>query len=272
MSAILNAGKSALVLCLVAAAFLAVHQSAYGQAATKGPQPRKLRVVVFGAHCDDPESAAGGLIASLDPRRARGDLRLCDLLPRRSEVLRPARGRSPPRGSHGGLQDPRCNPQVLPLRPRKTHGRRSDGEGGFGVVRRDQARHCRDALAAGHASQSPRHRFDGVAVLQAFRRVEPLLLRGRRGHAIFGLLSRAVPRHRRRFWRRRNRHASATRVRSRRLRGGRCTSRCTATGAFSAECPTPRPTHWSRPSPAVRCCPCSSCRSGIDRRRQGFCV
>jgi N-acetylglucosamine malate deacetylase 1 len=34
-------------------------------AAEPGAGPRKLRVVVFGAHCDDPESGAGGLIASL---------------------------------------------------------------------------------------------------------------------------------------------------------------------------------------------------------------
>ena len=36
-----------------------------GAEPTKEPQARKLRVVVFGAHCDDPESAAGGLIALL---------------------------------------------------------------------------------------------------------------------------------------------------------------------------------------------------------------
>jgi N-acetylglucosamine malate deacetylase 1 len=65
MSRTLSACKSGLLMCLVAAAFLAAQQSACGQATTKGPQPRKLRVVVFGAHCDDPESGAGGLIAAL---------------------------------------------------------------------------------------------------------------------------------------------------------------------------------------------------------------
>jgi LmbE family N-acetylglucosaminyl deacetylase len=40
-------------------------QSACGQESAKDPRPRKLRVVVMGAHCDDPESGAGGLIISL---------------------------------------------------------------------------------------------------------------------------------------------------------------------------------------------------------------
>ena len=48
---------SMLAVCAVALG------AAPGQESAK--QARKLRVVVFGAHCDDPESGAGGLIATL---------------------------------------------------------------------------------------------------------------------------------------------------------------------------------------------------------------
>jgi N-acetylglucosamine malate deacetylase 1 len=66
MSRILHVCMSGLVPWLLAAAFCAVAcDSARGAEAAKGPQPRKLRVVVFGGHCDDPESAAGGLITLL---------------------------------------------------------------------------------------------------------------------------------------------------------------------------------------------------------------
>ena len=51
---------------MLAAAFcVSAFHAVCGAEPAKGPQPRKLRVVVFGAHCDDPESAAGGLIALL---------------------------------------------------------------------------------------------------------------------------------------------------------------------------------------------------------------
>ncbi len=61
-----HACKSRLVLWLVAAAVSAVvAEGAFGAEAANAPQPRKLRIVVFGAHIDDPESAAGGLIKLL---------------------------------------------------------------------------------------------------------------------------------------------------------------------------------------------------------------
>jgi hypothetical protein len=42
--------------------------------AGSGPEPKKLRAVVFGAHPDDPESGCGGLIALLTKagQRPRG--------------------------------------------------------------------------------------------------------------------------------------------------------------------------------------------------------
>jgi LmbE family N-acetylglucosaminyl deacetylase len=52
----------AILLALLCAA---VTRGAYAAEPPGQPEPRKLRVVVFGAHCDDPESGAGGLIALL---------------------------------------------------------------------------------------------------------------------------------------------------------------------------------------------------------------
>lgn len=50
---------------VVAAISAAACEVAFGAEAAKASQPRKLRVVVFGGHVDDPESAAGGLIKLL---------------------------------------------------------------------------------------------------------------------------------------------------------------------------------------------------------------
>ena len=56
---------------------------------------KKLKVVVFGGHPDDPESGAGGLIATLTRQGHEVICRLRHGLPGRSAVLRPARGRGP---------------------------------------------------------------------------------------------------------------------------------------------------------------------------------
>lgn len=47
--------------CLLALIWL--HRDCFAQEASAAP--KKLRIVVFGAHCDDPETGAGGLIATL---------------------------------------------------------------------------------------------------------------------------------------------------------------------------------------------------------------
>ena len=53
---------------------------------------RKLHVVVFGGHPDDPESGAGGLIATLTRQGHEVICRLRHSLPRRSKILRASRG------------------------------------------------------------------------------------------------------------------------------------------------------------------------------------
>ncbi len=59
-------GRSGLLAYLLAAVLCAAAcEATFGQEAAQKPPPRKFRVVVIGAHCDDPESGAGGLIVSL---------------------------------------------------------------------------------------------------------------------------------------------------------------------------------------------------------------
>jgi LmbE family N-acetylglucosaminyl deacetylase len=62
----MNSGRPARSLWLWAAALcVCFSTSARGDVEDQGPASTKLRVVVFGGHPDDPESGAGGLIATL---------------------------------------------------------------------------------------------------------------------------------------------------------------------------------------------------------------
>jgi LmbE family N-acetylglucosaminyl deacetylase len=62
----MNNGRGALALWIGAALFGACLCAAPASAGTeRGSEPKKLKVVVFGGHPDDPESGAGGLTATL---------------------------------------------------------------------------------------------------------------------------------------------------------------------------------------------------------------
>ena len=83
-------------ICLVLAlSSLPIAAARRASAGDSGRPADKLKVVVFGGHPDDPESGAGGLIATLTRQGHEVILRLRHGLPGRSAVLRPARGRGP---------------------------------------------------------------------------------------------------------------------------------------------------------------------------------
>ena len=67
MKRLLIAASVLLVSLLPAAAW---QSAAGGEEAARTPQPRKLRVVVIGAHCDDPESRGRRTDRLAHPRRA----------------------------------------------------------------------------------------------------------------------------------------------------------------------------------------------------------
>ena len=96
---------------------------------------RKLRVVVFGGHPDDPESGAGGLIATLT---RQGHEVICaygtTFRDDRRFFGRPE-GEVRQRGGNRRLQGPRCEAEVLPLCPRETGCRRGDLEGRIVLAR-----------------------------------------------------------------------------------------------------------------------------------------
>ena len=84
---------------LIGLALMAVALATPGMAPTAAVEPgrpdRKLKVVVFGGHPDDPESGAGGLIATLTRQGHEVICAYGTAYPGRSAVLRPARGRGP---------------------------------------------------------------------------------------------------------------------------------------------------------------------------------
>jgi len=62
----MNKGHLALPVWFLTAAFtLSFFGWAAVAGAQQGPPAKKLKIVVFGGHCDDPETGAGGLIATL---------------------------------------------------------------------------------------------------------------------------------------------------------------------------------------------------------------
>ena len=60
---------------------LATYSLPFATAGEPGGPNKKLKIVVFGGHPDDPESGAGGLDRHADPAGPRSDLRLRHDLP-----------------------------------------------------------------------------------------------------------------------------------------------------------------------------------------------
>ncbi len=189
-------GKSGLVAYLLAAVLCAAAwESAFGQEAQKKPPPHKLRVVVVGAHCDDPESGAGGLIVSLT--RAGHEVivayTVCFRDDRKCFGQPEAQVRQ--KEAEAACKIMGATAKFFPYACEKLGGRRGHGESGFFVVGPGPAGYRGDPLAAGHPSQSPRHQFHRVAMLPSAGRLESLFLRGRDRAAKPRLPSRVVSRH-----------------------------------------------------------------------------
>ncbi len=73
--------KCHIVWLVLLTIILATPGSPLATAAEPDGPNKKLKVVVFGGHPDDPESGAGGLIATLTRAGTWGYLRLRNMLP-----------------------------------------------------------------------------------------------------------------------------------------------------------------------------------------------
>ena len=136
-------------------------------AAPEDKAEKKLRIVVFGAHPDDPESGCGGLIARLTGNGDevivgyatwfRGETRsVTSPKPRFAAARRPppARSSGPSRTSSTTLT-------------RNSRPMQADARSRCRLAELGEAGRRGHALAARHPSEPSRHQFPGLAVLLA---------------------------------------------------------------------------------------------------------
>ena len=157
---------------------------------------RKLRVVVFGGHPDDPESGAGGLIATLTRQNH-------EVICAYGTSFRDDRRFFGRPEAEVRKQEATAACKVLGAKPKffpYAHEKLVADETTLNEVSTWLAEVKPDivvtALAARHAPEPPRCQLPGLEVLPASGRLEPLLLRGDDRSTDDRLRSRALPRHR----------------------------------------------------------------------------